>query len=126
MNITKYLQRAHLKPVFQAIFWAYLALITYLSLLPSEFMPGISVWDKIQHCGAYFVMSILVAPLCQKRQHLVIACLGIIGYSGVMELLQGLSPGRDGSWLDMLANSLGVAIAVPLLIRFSYSRKTTL
>lgn len=80
-----------------------------LSILPGQ-AATISVWDKLQHFGAYGGLMLLAGgsntPSLLSRGGL------LVGFSAVMELVQGVTPGRDPSLLDMVANSLGVLLGL--------------
>ncbi|USA43225.1 hypothetical protein NCG89_00180 [Spongiibacter taiwanensis] len=67
---------------------------------------SISIWDKLQHLGAYGALMLLAGG--NTPRSLLYRGLALIVFSGVMELLQGLAPGRSPSLLDLVANSLGV------------------
>jgi VanZ family protein len=54
--------------------------------------------------------------LANKRYYLYL-CLGIIIYSGLIELGQSYVPGRDMSALDLLANIAGVLLGAGMMYR---------
>jgi VanZ family protein len=83
--------------------------ITILSLLPPKSGIEIQSNDKVNHFIAYSTLAFcgLSAYSGTKvlRLLLVFICYGLF-----MEWMQGFVPGREQSWFDALANSLGVAI----------------
>ena len=96
------------------LFWPGLALVTWGELAPQEpdprvfFFLYIIPWDKAQHFTAYFGLAAMATMVLGPRPRLAWAIPGLIAYGGLMEIIQGLT-GRDASWWDLLANSIGVA-----------------
>lgn len=88
------------------LFWPALAVVAWGELTPSP--PSVTnlFWDKSQHFIAYFGLSLLATLGWGLRRSLILVFLGVLAIGGGLELLQTLT-GRDGQWLDQLANSLG-------------------
>jgi VanZ family protein len=105
------------------IFW--LAAILWVSLDPSPPQiaeTGLLAWDKFQHAAAYAVMTILGGlGLCRwirspRRCWLVSGGIAVVIGVGV-EIAQGMmSIGRFADWQDALANTVGVASALLLVV----------
>lgn len=112
-------QSLAIKALSQLLFWSYALFIVYMSLLPAVSVPEINLWDKLQHAGAYFVMAILAFQICSRRKQVYLATVMIIALGAILEMLQGFSPGRFGSWLDALANGVGAVIALGLFLSVS-------
>jgi VanZ family protein len=70
--------------------------------------------DKVYHCIAYFTLTIswlLAYYKKPKKKYLIVICCIIFGI--IIELLQSkLTNYRTGDYLDVLANSLGVLLAL--------------
>lgn len=101
---------------------AYMALIAYFSLQPGSVMPT-SINDKLLHLLAYAGMTALAAWSFATWRQFAFGVLGIICFSALLELLQGLVPGRFTSGGDLLANSCGallVSLAAIFLSRFAF------
>ena len=86
-----------------------LAVVFIASLLPPEHIqaPGS---DKLHHFLSYAVLAWWCTLVFQKyrfNQGIILA-IKLIIFSGVIELLQGLSGYRYAEWYDLLANSIGV------------------
>ena len=104
------------KAVYFAVFFTISIGILSLVKMPSNGIPGVAS-DKVLHTVDYFFLMIawlytFVKDLNfqKKLKYIVLACLI---YGIVIELLQGqLTTYRTGSYLDILANALGVAMAV--------------
>lgn len=98
--------------------WTLLAVLAAVaiavgSLTPGSEMPERLPWDKFNHFVGYAGLAGLVGLTGWRpaSTFLIVAFYGI-----VIEYLQMVVPGRSGGdWQDILANSLGAAIAVLLL-----------
>jgi VanZ family protein len=90
--------------------------IIYLSLKSPNGGVNIQLNDKVGHFIGYGVLSLntfLVFGFRSKLQTTLILFL-LIGIGFLMEWLQGFVPGREVSGLDIVANSIGVAIGTAL------------
>ena len=95
---------------------ACLATITTFSLIPLPELPLPAGSDKLHHFVAYGTLM-FPAALRGKRRWFVLA-LVYIAWSGGIELIQPFV-NRNGEWLDLLANSIGVGVGalIGMLIR---------
>ncbi|MGI9950127.1 VanZ family protein [Vibrio hyugaensis] len=88
---------------------SYAALIAYLSLSSGELQDwgDIAYLDKVQHAMAYSGFGFLGCFCVSKwRQRCAIA-VSILLFSAVIEVLQGYV-GRQTSWHDLIANTIGI------------------
>lgn len=91
-------------------------LIAILSLIKTDKLPtpDVSSLDKIQHSFAYFVLttSWLISKELKfktKKDIIIIVCCFVFGI--VIEALQGsITTYRSASFLDVVANSLGILL----------------
>jgi VanZ family protein len=88
---------------------AILVTITLLSLLPLAQLPPAPGTDKIHHLIAYALLMLPTA--LRKPDRWVLLGLLFVAYSGAIELLQPYV-NRYGEWMDMLANTVGIACGV--------------
>ncbi|MFM6934056.1 MAG: VanZ family protein [Flavobacteriales bacterium] len=95
-------------------FWSYISIgvlvgISVLSLIPPKSGVEIPSNDKINHFIAYSILSVccLMARFSKRIVPVLLFC---IAYGILMELVQGMVPGREQSILDILANISGVFI----------------
>jgi VanZ family protein len=96
------------RSILRIITGLYILCITTLSLMPAEATIAINIWDKAQHYAAYALLMLLVFPAVKTHTARLKLAVGVIGFSVLIELAQQLSPGRDTSVEDAMANSLGV------------------
>jgi VanZ family protein len=95
--------------------------IIYLSLKSPNGGVNIQLNDKVGHFIGYGVLSLntfLVFGFRSKLQTTLILFL-LIGIGFLMEWLQGFVPGREVSGLDIVANSIGVAIGTALYLAWT-------
>ena len=88
-----------------------LALVAVVSLIPA---PDIGGSDKLWHFITYAGLSAGFSLLVQRPGQLLLAALGLILYGVVLEYLQGLTGYRTMDSADMLANSTGVILGLPV------------
>lgn len=95
------------------------AIVAVTSLAPASDVSSIAVLnDKARHFIAYAVLGVLFAETFRARSWALVA-VWVAAYGGAIELLQGLMPvGREASWLDQLANTVGAFSGV-LALRFA-------
>lgn len=86
-------------------FWIVIAVVAWGELGPGTI--GFDVWDKLQHFAAYALLAALITVTLEARKWWLWGLLGLVIYGGLLEILQGLV-GRDMSFLDEVANTLGV------------------
>ena len=96
--------------------------IAWLSLIPSPpQIQGMLGWDKLQHAGAYGLLSLLAAQTMHSLPRVKIdnawwyAGLSTLCFGGLMELLQlAMQAGRTAEWWDLAADALGILIGCVL------------
>lgn len=86
------------------------------SLLPSEVLPETGLIDKWQHLLAYAMLMASFGVGAPAWRQLVIGAVALIALGVALEFLQALVPGRMPSALDVLANSIGIAIGLGLSV----------
>lgn len=91
------------------IFYFFLLLVTFLSLKPRMQGLEIEVNDKLGHGLAYFVLMVN-GFLAFGRKNQCRMLMFLIVFGVFMEILQGLTPHRESSFLDLLANSSGICL----------------
>ena len=94
------------------VFFAGLALVTILSLIPSTAVPqALQFWDKAQHSLAYMALSITGVLAFPPRLKLVFA--GLLAHGAAIEIMQGtLTTTRFGDVFDWLADGIGILAGI--------------
>ena len=100
-----------------ALFVVYAGIIAWLSLAAHP--PRISIkwlsWDKIQHAGAYFLLTFFAGRaflglIVSRKKAWLMAFVFSVIFGGLMEIAQGaLSRVRSADAYDILANICGAA-----------------
>jgi glycopeptide antibiotics resistance protein len=91
--------------------WLLVALIIIESLVPAGLEVGVSLSDKVRHFAAYFVLMLYFSGLYPRERHLLLA-LAFFLLSACLEVLQGtFTTTRHMDAVDLVANSLGIALA---------------
>jgi VanZ family protein len=114
-------KRATLPPHLQcprlwwAVGWALLAFILYSTLAPSQDVPNLHLWDKLEHAGAFFGLTMWFGGLIRRSRYAMLAFWMLL-LGGAIELAQGyMGWGRDMDIHDFYADGLGIAVAFILL-----------
>lgn len=94
--------------LFLVIFIILIIAITVLSLLPPKSGLELGKSDKINHFLAYAILSLNFGFISTKIRSYFIGIPILLAYGILIEFFQGFVPGRDSSFYDALANSLGV------------------
>ena len=94
-----------------------LSVITLLSLYPLESLPSVPGSDKTHHLIAYGALMFPTA--LRKPKYWQFICLFFICWSGMIELLQPYV-NRHGEWLDMAANTIGIALSLLIVQLISW------
>ena len=85
-------------------------LVSALYLLPDAGPPGVAQADKLAHLIAFAAIGTTTWPAARHKTQFVIL-LAISAVLGIgLECLQAFVPSRHFSFLDMLANAVGLAI----------------
>jgi VanZ family protein len=112
-------------PHLLAVLW--LAVVAVLMIVPADPLPELDSWlpqslerwiDKIQHLAAFGVMTLLWTRSFADRESLeapVAKAAGLtLAISFLLEALQILVPWRHFSVGDLVADTLGVVLALPV------------
>lgn len=90
-------------------------MIAFASLKPPSGGAGLPHLDKFQHLLAYGVLSALTALSLPRVPAGPV--LALILYGAFLEVLQGMMPlGREASFTDALANTVGVLAGAGLVV----------
>ena len=98
---------------FQLAFWGCVLVVTWLAFAPLAEPAGFS-WDKANHVLAFCVMAALADAGYPGRGRELPRWGLLLGYGLVIELVQWQLPYREFSWLDLVANVIGVLLYIGL------------
>lgn len=107
-------------PRFWLVLWIVGMLLgCYLSLRPgSEKIPIIPHLDKLIHATSYALLAVLAVCLFKPGRNRWLALLWLVMFGGLIEIAQGLwAVNRAADPWDLLANSLGIALAAAVYWR---------
>lgn len=118
------------------IFYAYVALVFYLTLLPQENFTKLSTieqlevffeidnLDKAVHCGMFGLMTILLFLIYKIVDLRLIVIPFLISF--LIEILQGILTflHRSFDFVDLMANLSGITIAYVLVTYYLQHKKT--
>jgi VanZ family protein len=88
------------------LLWPALALVAWGELKPKPSEIEREFWDKALHFTAYFGLAGMVCLALKADRRVLWATLGLVLMGGFFEIMQGFT-GRDPSFFDELANTLG-------------------
>ncbi len=100
--------------IFRRLWLTAMLLVVAGSTLPSVPDPASLPGDKWQHFLSYTVLATLAMLSFAQRGRALVAALAMVGLGACIELVQYLLPWREFEWLDMLANTAGVACGIIL------------
>ena len=95
--------------------WSLAAVIVFLSLWPSPPEPlEFEQSDKVYHIIMYMTLMLWFASIYPQRSSQLQFSLGFFIMGVCLEFLQGMTEYRTFSYADMLANGLGILLALYL------------
>ena len=94
--------------------YALIAVVIYLSVTSEPPLPDVEIpyFDKLGHLLAYFAMMGWFAQIYQVKKQRIILALSFVMLGVVMEFVQSFDPARMAEFADMVANTLGVVLAL--------------
>lgn len=98
------------------VFILYAAVVGVVSLYPGG-EGNAEHLDKVVHLLIYYIFAVFGYRMLANKRYYLYLCLGIITYSGLIELGQSYIPGREMSGFDLLANIAGVVLGAAVMNR---------
>ena len=99
-----------------AIGIAMLLLITIVCLMPSQSLPQTGMSDKSEHMLAFAAVAFWFGSIVMRYDIPWLALL-LVGFGGLIEIGQAfMGWGRSGDWLDLFADSIGIAAGIALAL----------
>lgn len=84
--------------------------ITTLALMPVPTVPITTSWDKLNHALAFITLALLADHAFPRQPFWRCLVPWLLAYGVAIELAQWLTPDRDLSVLDVLADGIGIAL----------------
>lgn len=103
--------------------WAFIVLLLSLTSSPPR-LSGFLGWDKLQHAGAYGLLSFLIMQyLCYRssgpRKSMWYASLTAVFFGACLEIMQLLvAEGRTAEWGDLAADAAGAFLTCVIFRQF--------
>ena len=93
--------------------WMLVALIVILSLWPKPpELIGFEESDKLAHIIAYSILMLWFANIYPQSSSRLRLSIGFFAMGVCLEFLQGMSEYRQFSYADMLADGIGILVAL--------------
>ncbi len=97
--------------LFRFTFWSAIFIIFFIATKPGGIELFKSIWDKLKHSFAFFVLYILFS-FAYPKLNIKIKVLSLIGYGVLIEIVQYFIPTREFSLEDIFADSIGIISGV--------------
>lgn len=101
------------RPLRIAVFILGCMVILWLSLAPTEYLPPVTLWDKVKHAIAYLGLAVLGAAAFPNHLWRMAGSLFTFGV-GAEVFQASMALGRQGDPADALANTAGIAAGLLL------------
>ncbi len=97
--------------------------VGWLALSPAPPEALDTGWDKLNHAGAFAVLTVVaIFALPRSPRSLSWVLGGLLCFGGAIEIAQSFTPTRSAEWGDLLADIVGMAVgglAAMLLTRWA-------
>jgi VanZ family protein len=95
--------------------------------LPNHLVSAVTLWDKLVHATAFAGLSFLIAcawrpKVATTSQRMLVGLLAGATYAVIDEWTQRFVPGRSSDLLDLVADSVGIAIGLSSFAAFRILR----
>jgi VanZ family protein len=99
--------------IWLALGWMLVVGVVVGSLVPGQLLRAVSVGDKFQHAGAYFLLMVWFAGLYRRGLHPIIAAVLLL-LGAALDVLQGMTRTRSFDLADIAADGVGIAVGLVL------------
>ena len=105
--------------IFKTMFYICLGSIEYLATTTREIKVIEHTWDKANHFIAFMTLYILLS-LAYKHLSVWMKIILLLAFGMQIEIVQSFIPAREFSLLDVVADSIGIAIGI--VVYYLYER----
>jgi hypothetical protein len=110
--------------LFRILFWALLAAVLTIALLPAARAPTVFASDKFNHMLAFVTLSVFARVLWPSLGLRVLFAL-LAAFGGTIEVLQwSLGFGRDADSMDFAVDVLAISLGLLAGQTLSWMRKS--
>jgi VanZ family protein len=109
--------------ILRLLAWSLAAAIAFATLGPAEQRPHLNLGQNGEHALAFVLLG-LVFGLAYTRNRLPTAAF-VIAFTGVIELLQFLAPGRHARLEDFVVDALVASLGLVAAAAFSWTIRRT-
>lgn len=109
--------------VFRLIAWGLVAAIAFAMLGPASQRPQLNAGQNIEHALAFVPLGLAFGLAYTRHRWLTAA--GVIGFTGLIELLQLLVPGRHARLSDFVVDAIAAALGLVIVATFERVFKGT-
>ena len=96
---------------WRALLALLVAAVSYLALTPAPPAVIDFGWDKLNHVLAFSALAFSASLSCPASRRVRLALLfWLLGFGGLIEILQLFVPGRACEWADLFADTVGIAL----------------
>ena len=121
MNVNDKKQRVMI--AFRLILVLILTFISWQATIRTGIEVPISNSDKLLHFLAFYTLAFLLDFAFPKSRFGVLKIIILIGYGGLIEVVQSFLPYRSAELADLITDIIGIsayALTIPILRRFSF------
>ena len=108
---------------FRLILVLILTFISWQATIRTGIEVPISNSDKLLHFLAFYTLAFLLDFAFPKSRFGVLKIIILIGYGGLIEVVQSFLPYRSAELADLITDIIGIsayALTIPILRRFSF------
>lgn len=97
--------------IYRVLFFSCIFVILFLATTSIQFEVIENIWDKLKHSFAFFTLYVLFS-LSYEKQTITYKSLLLLFYGILIEFIQYFIPNRFFSFLDLLADAIGILIGI--------------
>jgi len=109
-----FLRRSTLE--WRLLFAVLVAAVAYLALTPTPPPTFDTGWDKLNHTLAFMALTVAGCNAFPgSNVRMAVVALALVGFGGLIEVLQYFVPGRSSEWFDLCADCVGIVLGTVLM-----------